>query len=46
MGIYKSGRPIKYNPHTHAGTPPPPLPGEYRMQIENNHFFISNLYNI
>lgn len=36
MGIYKSGRPIKYNPHTKAGTAPPHKPGEYRIRNSLN----------
>ncbi len=32
MGIYKSGRPAKYNPTTGMGTLPPAVPGEYRIR--------------
>lgn len=32
MGIYKSGRPSKYNPSTKTGSKPPKRPGEYRIR--------------
>ena len=32
MSIYSSGRPMKYNPTTGAGTKPPARPGEYRIR--------------
>lgn len=34
MGIYKPGRPNKYNPSTGEGKKPPSLPGEYRIRDE------------
>lgn len=34
MGIYKSGRPYKYNPSTSEGNKPPSSPGEYRIRNE------------
>lgn len=35
MGIYKQGRPKKYNPKTGEGQKPPSAPGEYRIRDEN-----------
>ena len=32
MGIYKPGRPSKYNPSTGSGIKPPSSPGEYRIR--------------
>lgn len=32
MGIYKPGRPNKYNPSTGFGSKPPSSPGEYRLR--------------
>lgn len=32
MGIYKSGRPKKYDPSTGKGQKPPSEPGEYRIR--------------
>lgn len=32
MGIYKPGRPNKYNPSTGGGSKPPSSPGEYRIR--------------
>ena len=32
MGIYKPGRPCKYNPTTGEGSKPPKAPGEYRIR--------------
>jgi excinuclease UvrABC nuclease subunit len=32
MGIYKPGRPAKYNPTTGQGNKPPQAPGEYRIR--------------
>jgi len=32
MGIYKPGRPTKYNPSTGGGCKPPSSPGEYRIR--------------
>lgn len=32
MGLYRSGRPSKYNYITKKGTPPPPVVGEYRIR--------------
>lgn len=37
MGIYKSGRPKKYNPTTGEGTKPPSKPGEYRIRDEDGN---------
>lgn len=34
MGVYKSGRPQKYNPSTGKGQEPPSKPGEYRIRDE------------
>lgn len=34
MGIYKPGRPKKYNPSTGKGSKPPAKPGEYRIRNE------------
>lgn len=34
MGIYKPGRPQKYNPATGEGKKPPSKPGEYRIKDE------------
>lgn len=33
--IYKSGRPLKYNPYNGKGKCPPNEPGEYRIRDEN-----------
>ena len=35
MGIYKSGRPTKYDPSTGKGTKPPAKPGEYRFRDQS-----------
>lgn len=35
MGIYKPGRPNKYNPSTGSGKKIPALPGEYRIRDGN-----------
>ena len=32
MGIYKPGRPTKYNPYDKSGKKPPAKPGEYRIR--------------
>lgn len=32
MGIYKPGRPSKYNPSNSSGSKPPSSPGEYRIR--------------
>lgn len=32
MGIYKPGRPNKYNPFSDSGNKPPAKPGEYRIR--------------
>lgn len=32
MGLYKPGRPSKYNPSTGKGSKPPSSPGEYRIR--------------
>lgn len=32
MGIYKPGRPNKYNPTSKTGSKPPEKPGEYRIR--------------
>lgn len=37
MGIYKSGRPNKYNPNTGEGKKPPSTPGEYRIRNEETN---------
>lgn len=37
MGIYKSGRPRKYNPTTGRGKMPPSKPGEYRIRDEKGN---------
>lgn len=34
MGIYKAGRPKKYNPSTGEGNMPPSKQGEYRIRDE------------
>lgn len=34
MGIYKPGRPKKYDPTTGKGTLPPAAPGMYRIRDE------------
>ena len=35
MGIYKPGRPSKFNPSTGGGNKPPSRPGEYRIRDSN-----------
>ena len=37
MGIYKPGRPFKYDPFTGTGSRPPSCPGEYRLRDESNN---------
>lgn len=37
MGIYKKGRPEKYNPNTGKGSKPPSAPGEYRIRDDNGN---------
>lgn len=37
MGIYKTGRPNKYNPSTGEGSKPPSEPGEYRIRDEKGN---------
>ena len=36
MGIYKQGRPRKYNPSTKEGKEPPHKAGEYRVRDSSN----------
>lgn len=36
MGIYKQGRPSKYNPSTKEGKEPPHKAGEYRLRDSSN----------
>lgn len=36
MGIYKPGRPSKYNPSTKEGKEPPHKAGEYRIRDSSN----------
>lgn len=37
MGIYKAGRPQKYNPSTGQGNKPPSKPGEYRIRDDEGN---------
>ena len=37
MGIYKQGRPLKYNPSTKDGQEPPRKAGEYRLRNPSNN---------
>ena len=47
MGIYKPGRPKKYNPATGKGEKPPAKPGEYRIRDEaGNILYIGEACNL
>lgn len=48
MGIYKTGRPNKYNPTNGTGTKPPTKPGEYRIRdwITDKMLYVGETCNL
>lgn len=47
MGIYKPGRPSKYNPSSGSGCKPPSKPGEYRIRDdEGNIVYVGETNNL
>jgi len=47
MGIYKPGRPKKYNPSTGEGHKPPSAPGEYRIRDDKgNIIYVGETNNL
>ncbi len=47
MGIYRPGRPQKYNPSTKKGHMPPSAPGEYRIRDDaGNIVYVGETNNL